>query len=170
MRSDSNVHKYLNATLEEDNRAVESSHPSQRHISVDLTSVSLDGDGMDVSKSGDSQQSSYDALVRDMINDPEKLLVDCFVEEKLQTTELIDSTLNDKTLDSNLEKYQELTTSNRKRKAVDIDSDDASAIIASKDICTPIADSVPSLPPGCERSNLVETYGSCCNRQRWLSA
>ncbi|XP_035545868.1 helicase protein MOM1-like isoform X2 [Juglans regia] len=162
VRSDSNVHKFLNETLE-DNRAVESSHPSHRHISVDLTSMSLDGDGMDVSKSGDSQQSSYDVLVREMINDRENLLVDGSVEEKLQTTKL--TAFNEKTLDSNLEKYQELITLNRKRKAVDMDSD-ASAIIASKDICTPIADSVPSSPPGCERNNLDETCGSCCKRQR----
>lgn len=134
MRSDSNVHKFLNEILE-DNRAVGSSHPSQRHISVDLTSVSL--------------------------------LVDGSVEEKLQTTKLIDSAFKEKTLDRNLEKYWELITSNRKRKAVDMDSD-TSAIIASKDICSPIADSVPSSPFGCERNNLVETSGSCYKRQRWL--
>ncbi|KAG6629446.1 hypothetical protein CIPAW_14G085200 [Carya illinoinensis] len=132
VRSDSNVHKFLNEILE-DNRAVGSSHPSQRHISVDLTSVSL--------------------------------LVDGSVEEKLQTTKLIDSAFKEKTLDRNLEKYWELITSNRKRKAVDMDSD-TSAIIASKDICSPIADSVPSSPFGCERNNLVETSGSCYKRQR----
>ncbi|KAG2670470.1 hypothetical protein I3760_14G087000 [Carya illinoinensis] len=132
VRSDSNVHKFLNEILE-DNRAVGSSHPSQRHISVDLTSVSL--------------------------------LVDGSVEEKLQTTKLIDSAFKEKTLDRNLEKYWELITSNRKRNAVDMDSD-TSAIIASKDICSPIADSVPSSPFGCERNNLVETSGSCYKRQR----
>ncbi|KAG6678574.1 hypothetical protein I3842_14G087500 [Carya illinoinensis] len=132
VRSDSNVHKFLNEILE-DNRAVGSSHPSQRHISVDLTSVSL--------------------------------LVDGSVEEKLQTTKLIDSAFKEKTLDRNLEKYWELITSNRTRNAVDMDSD-TSAIIASKDICSPIADSVPSSPFGCERNNLVETSGSCYKRQR----
>ncbi|KAK9998762.1 hypothetical protein SO802_018365 [Lithocarpus litseifolius] len=54
-------------------KAVELSHPSQRPLqSADKTCWSDDGDGMEVSQSGDSL-SSYNAMAKEMSDDPERV-------------------------------------------------------------------------------------------------
>ncbi|XP_059430737.1 helicase protein MOM1 isoform X2 [Corylus avellana] len=149
--SNSSLHKFSKETLQ-DNRRVELSHPSQGHISAYETCESLDQNVVEVSKSGDSQLSSCDAVAKDIGDDTER------VQEKLQTPEL-------KSSDNNLERLLEVIPLNRKRKSVGMDSD-ASAIMASKDTCRPIADAISLLPSGDERYNLAEKCGTCFKRQR----
>ena len=57
--------------------------------------------------------------------------------------------MNGGSLDDDLGKCLEVIPLNRKRRSEDMDSD-ASAIIASKETCTPIAVAVSSLPSACE--------------------
>ena len=57
--------------------------------------------------------------------------------------------MNGGSLDDALGKCQEVIRLNRKRKSEEMDSD-ASAIIASKETCTPIAVAVSSLPSAFE--------------------
>ena len=57
--------------------------------------------------------------------------------------------MNGGSLDDALGKYQEVIRLNRKRNSEEMDSD-ASAIIASKETCTPIAVAVSSLPSAFE--------------------
>ena len=163
--SNSGVYKLAKETLE-DNHGVELSHPSQRHSCADETCRSGDGDGIEVSQSGDSL-SSYDAMAKEMSDNPERVQVDSFVKEKLQNPELIDSTLKGGLLDDDLGKFQAIIPLIRKRKSMEMYVD-AYAIIASKDTCIPIADAISSLPPACERKDLVETCGTCFKRQRYL--
>jgi hypothetical protein len=67
----SGVHKLAKETLE-DNCGVELSHPSQRHSCADETCRSSDGDGIEVSQSGDSL-SSYDAMAKEMSDNPKRV-------------------------------------------------------------------------------------------------
>lgn len=167
MGLDSSVHKFAKGKLE-DKTGVELSHPSQRHISSAESCRSDDGDGMEVSQSGDSL-SFNNAMAKAMSDGPERVQTDCFVNENLQTPELIDSTLKGGSLDGDSGKCQEvIPVNNRKRKSVEMGSD-TSAIIARKDTCTPIADAISSMPPARERNDLVETCGTCFKRQRCLS-
>lgn len=166
--SNSRVHKFSKETLQENSR-VELSHPSQGHISADETCGSLDQNVVEVSKSGDSQLSSCDAVAKAISDDTERVHEDCVVKEKLQTPELISSALNEKTLDNDLERLLEVIPLNRKRKSVGMDSD-ASTINATKDTCTPITDAISFLPSGDERYYLVEKCGTCFKRQRYLFA
>jgi hypothetical protein len=162
---DSGVHKLAKETLE-NNRGVDLSHPSQRHSCADETCRFGDGDGIEVSQSGDSL-SSYDAMAKEMSDNHERVQVDSFVKEKLQNPELIDSTLKGGLLDDDLGKFQGIIPLIRKRKLVEMDVD-AYAIIASKDTCIPIANAFSSSPPACERNDLVKTCGRCFKRQRYL--
>jgi hypothetical protein len=159
--SNSSLHKVSKETLQ-DNRRVELSHPSQGHISTYETCESLDQNVVEVSKSGDSLLSSCDAVAKDIGDDTKRVQEDYFVKEKLQTPEL-------KSSDNNLERLLEVIHLNRKRKSVGMDSD-ASAIIASKDTCMPIADAIALLPSGDQRYNLAEKCGTCFKRQRYLFA
>jgi hypothetical protein len=101
-------------------------------------------------------------VAKDIGDDTKRVQEDYFVKEKLQTPEL-------KSSDNNLERLLEVIHLNRKRKSVGMDSD-ASAIIASKDTCMPIADAIALLPSGDQRYNLAEKCGTCFKRQRYLFA
>ncbi|KAM3739978.1 hypothetical protein ACB098_08G064300 [Castanea mollissima] len=151
---DSSLHKFAKRKLEVKN-GVELSHPGQRHISSAESRRSDDGDGMEVSQSGDSL-SFNNAMAKAMSDSP----------ERVQAPELIDSALKGGSLCGDSGKCQEvLPVNNRKRKSVEMGSD-TSAIIARKDTCTPMADAISSMPPACERNDLVETCGTCFKRQR----
>ncbi|KAL4610801.1 hypothetical protein ACB092_08G078200 [Castanea dentata] len=151
---DSSLHKFAKRKLEVKN-GVELSHPGQRHISSAESRRSDDGDGMEVSQSGDSL-SFNNAMAKAMSDSP----------ERVQAPELIDSALKGGSLCGDSGKCQEvLPVNNRKRKSVEMGSD-TSAIIARKDTCTPMADVISSMPPACERNDLVETCGTCFKRQR----
>lgn len=165
--SNSSVHKFSKETLQENSR-VELSHSSQGHISADETCEPLDQNVVEVSKSGGSL-SSCDAVAKAIGDNTERVQEDCVVKEKSQTPELISSALNEKTLDNDLERLLEVIPLKRKRKSVGMDSD-ASTIIATKDICTPITDAISFLPSGDERYYLVEKCGTCFKRQRYLFA
>ncbi|XP_062172135.1 helicase protein MOM1 [Alnus glutinosa] len=162
--SNSSVHKFSKETLQENSR-VELSHSSQGHISADETCEPLDQNVVEVSKSGGSL-SSCDAVGKAIGDNTERVQEeDCVVKEKLQTPELISSALIEKTPDNDLERLLEVIPLKRKRKSVGMDSD-ASTIIATKDICTPITDAISFLPSGDERYYLVEKCGTCFKRQR----
>ncbi|KAL5831110.1 hypothetical protein ACOSQ4_016464 [Xanthoceras sorbifolium] len=105
-------------------------------------------------------------IAREICDNAEQPQMKCFAQEKLQLQELLNSTMNGRTLndDSGVESNCEDLSLKRKRTDLSIDSD-ASVLGANKDTCIARVD-VTLSPSGCKNEIRVKTCGSCSKRQR----
>ena len=169
MGSDSTVNKFSNETVE-DNQGGGLSHSSPRPSCMEEASEFGNGDGLEIC----GQQplaSSYNATTKEITDAPARVHVDCPGEEQLKMPELTGSTVNGSV--DNLHMSSEtghcVTPSKRKRNMED-EGTYSSAVNASKDICTLIADAISPLPSGCTTDASVGTCGVCLKRRRYSFA
>lgn len=114
-------------------------------------------------EAGDMEVSKSDAMASEIRSDAEEAQVDSFVEESLQSPELLDYAVQEGKLEADigLERGENVASLKRKRNEVDMVSD-ASAVVASKDTCVSHVDVVTSSPTG-----RAEICGTCFKRQRY---
>ncbi|XP_016651691.1 PREDICTED: helicase protein MOM1-like isoform X3 [Prunus mume] len=186
--SDSSVNKLTKETWE-DNPGVDLSHSSPRPSCLEEASEFKYGDGLEI-RDQRPLSSSYNAMMEELNDAPERVHVECSAMEELKMPELTCSTFNERVhvecSATEKLKMPELTCSmfderlhdvciaskighrvipsKRKRNVADGDSD--SPVNASKDVCTLTADAVSSLPSGSTEDVSVETCGACFKRQR----
>ncbi|KAM0999812.1 hypothetical protein PS1_006470 [Malus domestica] len=165
VESDSTVNKFPNETVE-DNQGGDLSHSSRRPSCMEEASEFGNGDGLEIC----GQQplaSSYNATTKEVSDAPARVHVYCLGEEHLKMPELIGPTVNGSIddLHMSLKTGHCVTLSKRKRNMED-EGSDSSAVNGSKDVCTLIADAVSSLPSRSTMDAPVGTCGACLKRQR----
>lgn len=165
MGSDSSVNKLTKETWE-DNPGVDLSHSSPRPSCLEEASEFKDGDGLEI-RDQHPLSSSYNAMMEELNDAPERVHVECSAMEKLTMPELTCSMFNERLHDVYIASKigHRVIPSKRKRNVADGDSD--SPVNASKDVCTLTADAVSSLPSGSTEDVSVETCGACFKRRRY---
>ncbi|TQE07274.1 hypothetical protein C1H46_007096 [Malus baccata] len=162
---ESTVNKFPNETVE-DNQGGELSHSSPRPSCMEEASEFGNGDGLEIC----GQQplaSSYNAMKKEISDASARVQVYCLGEEQLKMPELIGPTVNGSIDDLHMSlKTDHCVTLSKRKRNMEDEGSDSSAVNGSKDVCTLIADAVSSLPSRSTMDAPVGTCGACLKRQR----